>query len=559
MKATIILIAVALSASGVTADWWADFSNNLFTDLTPLISLFGEQPTKQLLGESLTYFDYFIFAMAPLGILTAVVSAIRVRGGPSLRAFIGRAQEGAGGIEAELCSSTSRDICELYDSGGIPRVFGTARLLELVHDPAAPTDDFMDHEDRDATAGLYTFADYFNKKRGHQEWKEVEPSFEKAVRRLNTAFGRCNRPETKKPSVFAPAPNLTLTLWMRRPSNLAIWMAALTGFVMQAGVVVVAAVVTYRLQLKVDDKPPNDYGFLTMCTGTALLCTGNFLCAFLIGEITKERLFERKLPAEYDDPGPDGHAPSTTRLIWLQGGNQVIGDQTFDCFAYNDAQNPAQHYITSWKDSSQRDGGVVVWLAIILSTIGFVAQFVGLRKLHPLVSVAQLGAMLVMSAIRSLLRTQRLLRKFNLLNGVSDVLQGHELDWLALHLEIDETSKCLDSKHFWTKNRLLMGSFIRDTTARDELTTKKSTFWVAGRAIERGRIIFMEGNEKIPVGDPVRILGARQMYQRREVDSFFNKCPLVMSSSTTLASKILAYRTRLARLTNPSRVLHTLI
>lgn len=130
MKAAVILIAIALSASGVTADWWADFSNNLFTDLTPLISLFGEQPTKQFLGESVTYLDYFIFAMAPLGILTAVVSAIRVRGGPSLRAFIGSAQEGAGGIEAELCSSTSRDICELYDSGGISRVFGIARLLE---------------------------------------------------------------------------------------------------------------------------------------------------------------------------------------------------------------------------------------------------------------------------------------------------------------------------------------------------------------------------------------------------------------------------------------------
>ncbi|KAH6980727.1 hypothetical protein BKA56DRAFT_616564 [Ilyonectria sp. MPI-CAGE-AT-0026] len=289
----------------------------------------------------------------------------------------------------------------------------------------------MDHEDRDATAGLYTFVDYFNKKRGREEWKEVEPSFEKAL-------------------------------------------AAIAGFVMQAGVVVVAAVVTYRLQLKVDDKPPNDYGFLTMFTGTILLCTGNFLCAFLVGEITKERLFERQLPSD---------------------------------------------------------------------TIGFVAQFVGLRKLHPLVSVAQLGAMLVMSAIRSLLRTQRLSRKFNLLNGVSDVLQGHELDWLALHLEIDETSKCLDSKHFWPNNRLLMGSFIQDTTARDELTTKKSAFWVAGRAIELGIIIFMEGNEEIPVGDPVRIFGtrARQMYHRREIDSFFNKCPLVMSSSTALASKILAY------------------
>lgn len=67
--------------------------------------LFGGQVTKQYLSESITYLDYFIFAMAPMGILTAVVSAIRVCGGPSLRAFIGRGQEGGRNAEVELCSS----------------------------------------------------------------------------------------------------------------------------------------------------------------------------------------------------------------------------------------------------------------------------------------------------------------------------------------------------------------------------------------------------------------------------------------------------------------------
>ncbi|KAK2036497.1 hypothetical protein LZ31DRAFT_483610, partial [Colletotrichum somersetense] len=66
-----------------------DFSNNLATDLSPLLALFGEQATKQFLSESLSVWDNFIFAMAPLGIVTAVASAIRVFGGPSLRASIG--------------------------------------------------------------------------------------------------------------------------------------------------------------------------------------------------------------------------------------------------------------------------------------------------------------------------------------------------------------------------------------------------------------------------------------------------------------------------------------
>lgn len=122
-------------ATTVIADWWDDFTNNMATDLTPLIALFGEQATKQFLSESTTILDNFIFAMAPLGILTGVVSAIRVCGGPSLRAFIGRAQEGGGIAEAELCSSTSRDVCELYHNGAIVRVFGRPKILEVVYDP----------------------------------------------------------------------------------------------------------------------------------------------------------------------------------------------------------------------------------------------------------------------------------------------------------------------------------------------------------------------------------------------------------------------------------------
>ncbi|PNP75165.1 hypothetical protein FNYG_11491 [Fusarium nygamai] len=118
-------------------NWWDDFSNNLATDLAPLVALFGEQPTKQYLSECLTIEDVIIFAAAPMGVITALVSAIRVCGTPSLRAFVGRAQEGAGVAEAELCSSTSRDVCELYSNGGIARVFGRPKVLEVVHDPQA--------------------------------------------------------------------------------------------------------------------------------------------------------------------------------------------------------------------------------------------------------------------------------------------------------------------------------------------------------------------------------------------------------------------------------------
>ncbi|KAF2177787.1 hypothetical protein K469DRAFT_541826, partial [Zopfia rhizophila CBS 207.26] len=58
-----------------------------------LLALFGEQFARQFISESLTWLDHIIFAMAPLGILTAIVGAIRVSGPSSARAFIGRARE----------------------------------------------------------------------------------------------------------------------------------------------------------------------------------------------------------------------------------------------------------------------------------------------------------------------------------------------------------------------------------------------------------------------------------------------------------------------------------
>ena len=114
---------------------WDDFSNNLAADLALILALFGEQITKQNLSESITMVDYFIFAMGPIGVLTAIISAIRVCGSLSLRAFIGRAQTGGGISEAELRSSTSRDVCELYNNGGTARVFGRPKLL-VVFDPS---------------------------------------------------------------------------------------------------------------------------------------------------------------------------------------------------------------------------------------------------------------------------------------------------------------------------------------------------------------------------------------------------------------------------------------
>ncbi|KAK0725183.1 hypothetical protein B0H67DRAFT_507868 [Lasiosphaeris hirsuta] len=116
----------------VAADTGDDFSDNLFTDLAPLLALFGERVTMQFMSQSMGWADNIILAMAPLGIITAVVGAIRV-GGPSwLKAIIGRARESRAIPESELMSSTSNEVCELWNGQEIVRVMGSGPIREFI-------------------------------------------------------------------------------------------------------------------------------------------------------------------------------------------------------------------------------------------------------------------------------------------------------------------------------------------------------------------------------------------------------------------------------------------
>lgn len=86
----------------------------------------------QFMSQSMGWADNVILAMAPLGIITAVVSAIRV-GGPSwLKAIIGRARENLAVAEADLMSSTSNEVCELWNGREVVRCMGSAPIAQFI-------------------------------------------------------------------------------------------------------------------------------------------------------------------------------------------------------------------------------------------------------------------------------------------------------------------------------------------------------------------------------------------------------------------------------------------
>ncbi|KAF5598212.1 ankyrin repeat [Fusarium pseudocircinatum] len=233
----------------LAAEFGDDFANNLFTDLAPLIALFGERVTMQYMSQATGWADSFTLAMAPLGILTIIVSAIRV-GGPSwLKAIIGRARENLAAAEVELMSSTSQDVCELWNGSEIVRSLGSP----------PPNWSFANNTDLKGSQDI--------------ELKELNES-NKVIIIYNESTS---------------APNISLNVHPQKRHE--VRMAAILGTLLQVGVLVYAGFATYYYTMKFpkeENKPVSNYAFPCTASGTIFLVTGLLLCADVVEKRTAE-------------------------------------------------------------------------------------------------------------------------------------------------------------------------------------------------------------------------------------------------------------------------------
>lgn len=67
-----------------------NFAKNAFTNFAPLLTLFGDELTKQFLSTSISRIDIILLGTAPIGIMTMIISAIRIGGNGLLKSFVGR-------------------------------------------------------------------------------------------------------------------------------------------------------------------------------------------------------------------------------------------------------------------------------------------------------------------------------------------------------------------------------------------------------------------------------------------------------------------------------------
>lgn len=194
---------------------------------------------------------------------------------------------------------------------------------------------------------------------------------------------------------------------------------AVLGTILELGVLTYSGFATYHPALKFTkgDNAVANYAFPCTATGTITLVAGLLLCAHVVESSTEEKRYQ---------PSKETKA----RLVWLQQA-QTVGDQSFQSFALSAGDN--QTLITTSCRVNKKSQGVHLELKTIVGTAvglcGFVVQFIGLRGMHWSASVAQLGAVIAMAALRAWVR-----------RGLAQPLQRvrltpeHELEWFAMAL-----------------------------------------------------------------------------------------------------------------------------
>jgi ankyrin repeat protein len=431
--------ALCTTPECVPRDGWDNFANNLGSDLAPFLALFGEQVTTQYMSESLDWIDNILLALAPLGIITILVSAIRVSGTGPLKSLIGRGKETRGQVETDLMSSTSSDVCELLSGDGVVRVVGTPALLQLIWVPEKVGDS-------DKSCGLYNFRETLSRNLYYTKKHSDNPQSKLPDGRVNSeklALGgmraTSNRQEpTPDALIDRNPPNVSLNLSVKSVSRPTLIIFIIIGIIAQGAVLAFAAVSQYVLHFPKNDSKISFYAFPVLCAGTVFLNVGVLLCAHAVESSTGEITWVPKRPGTTWPRKPlitwwasKPEPQAKTFVLWLQRGGQKVGDQEFEAFA----QSSKDEIISSYREERGVNRGVnrkaLVFVAITFTLLGFIAQLVGLRAAHSSVTVMQMAAIIIVTVFRSSAHFKR--DKGNIIKK-PQLVEGFELDWLAKYL-----------------------------------------------------------------------------------------------------------------------------
>lgn len=218
------------------------------------------------------------------------------------------------------------------------------------------------------------------------------------------------------------APNIILNLQNHSGNRKELPVYAMLGTILQLGVLAFFGIITYqptiRNKFPKDDKRVDGYAFPLAISGTLVLVLGVFLCGTVIESSTRETRYRKNENYEL-------------RIVWIQQ-KQTVGDQQFESFAtFPDAPRDVIAMSRRCDKSEARPLELLTIFGICIGLAGFIIQFIGLRGMNSAATLAQLGVVGIMTAIRAWVR-----RGLAIPPRQEKLTSGFELDILAWALAL---------------------------------------------------------------------------------------------------------------------------
>ncbi|KAF5624573.1 serine threonine phosphatase 6 regulatory ankyrin repeat subunit A [Fusarium sp. NRRL 52700] len=265
-----------------------DFLMNLFSDLGP---------------KTFTWYDHFIFACVPLGIMTAIAGALRVPGHKFLKAFIGRARENKAAAEIEYISSTAAEVGKLFNGKGIVRTMRQPEIAQFIVFPneflkereGAQNQSYGIHTLKSASQEGILYKESQTRLKSFKYTETHKKDVEQAEGRFGPSIPRIERAIPLQKSNRFPryldslrSPNLQLNIATEKISprkrSIEIHLAAIVAVILQVSLHVVVDVVPYRVR----DYETQPWGLPCYVAGSVLLVVGMLACSVAVERSTKE-------------------------------------------------------------------------------------------------------------------------------------------------------------------------------------------------------------------------------------------------------------------------------
>ncbi|KAK1755545.1 hypothetical protein QBC47DRAFT_445709 [Echria macrotheca] len=354
-----------------------NFANNAFTDFAPLLTLFGDEVTKQYLATSMSIADNILLGIAPIGLMTIIVSSIRVGGNRFMKSIVGRARDSPDDEEKEMLSSTSATVREIWDGNRIVRQTGPSKTTQLVFGPSAQQSSHPLRRCEDDE--LYVW--------------DLKP-FRKISR---------DTPSERLLDVSSSmSPSLTLNIEKAIPDERFVLFFACIGVLVQTSAMVLNAVIVYYWQWKRGANTVASYGYPTWASGTVCIAIGASICGWVLesstwkfatlpsynkhplefGQIVllQKRLPDQRIPGYVIRPVKPGEYFKASQRRW-----PLVGGSAEESASESEGEQRE-------KDRRIREISTIVGATVALS--GFILQNIGTRELHFSAGLIQLGVTL---------------------------------------------------------------------------------------------------------------------------------------------------------------------